>query len=330
MRIYQAGVANYGLSYPILMDMLEKKEVYTLESYWYKSRLIKAFERYPNFKIFLDSGAYSWDHQMTMQGETVTEKDEDAYLQGYIDFIKKYKDRLYTYVNLDFVGDPVKTRRMQERMEAAGVNPRPVFHYHKSQEEPSVQREHLKYLRRIVEEYDTLALGGGVSAGLFSYNYMTKFGKKAWQVIGSAKKDIKVHGFGLTSVPVMLRYNWHSVDSTNWIKSAAYGIVYMPRVHPTTGVYLYDEIPRRVAVSNVSLKKDTTATHFKNQHIEDVHTQKDIQKYFESIGIDVQKMEDTSIERVFANFKYFNDFLAYRELHYPKGIVNKRSPKKLF
>jgi hypothetical protein len=331
MRIYQAGVASYGLSYPILMDMLERREVYTLESFWYTSRLIKAFEKYPNFKIFLDSGAYSWDHQMTKQGKTVTEKDENDYLNRYIEFIKKYEDRLYVYANLDFVGDPEKTQRMQDKMEAAGLHPTPVFHYTAAQGKyGGVQEEHFKHLKRIVERYDYLALGGGVSGGLFSYKYMTLFGKKAWKIIKSVGRPIKVHGFGLTSVPVMLRYDWYSVDSTNWIKSAAYGIVYMPRFHPKTHEPLYHEIPRRFAVSAVAKHKDTVASHYENEFQGDKASHKEIEDYFESIGIDMEKMEETAIERVLANFKYFNNFLEHREKYYPNGIVDKKSTNKFF
>lgn len=327
MRIYHAGVANYGMTYEQLMMMLERKEVYTLESFWYKSRLIKAFERYPTFKIFLDSGAYSWDHNLTMQGKKVTEKDELNYLDSYIKFIKKYEDRLYVYANLDFVGDPEKTFKMQERMEEAGLNPIPVFHYVKDQGLLGVDDAHFEYLKRILENHDYIALGGGVSGGLFSYKYMTRFGKKAWKVIKATGRDVKVHGFGLTSVPVMMRYPWHSVDSTNWIKSAAFGIVYIPRIEHKSKKYIYDLIPKRIAVSKIARNKDTVASHYTNLYSEDEEVQKHICEYFESIGIDMKKLESESIERAMANFKFFDAFLRYQNELERKPL---RSNKRLF
>jgi len=330
MRIYQAGVANYGMTYPELMEMLEKREVYTLESFWYRARLEKAFERYPTFKIFLDSGAYSWDHQMTMQGKVVTEADELTYLDSYIEFIKKYENRLYVYANLDFVGNPAKTMIMQNRMEATGLNPLPVFHYHTKQADPEVGKAHFKYLERLVEKYDYIALGGGVSGGLFSYKYMSKFGDAAFKVVNSCGRDVKIHGFGLTSIPVMLRYNWHSVDSTNWIKSAAYGIVYVPVFDPKTGEAAYDKIPKRICVSEIGKVKDTAAGHYSHLYSEDKETLEKIHNYFDSIDIDVKKMETESIERVKANFRFFDAFLDYRDEFYPKGITNKRVDSKLF
>jgi len=330
MRIYHAGVANYGMSYPELMMMLERKEVYTLESFWYRARLEKAFERYPTFKIFLDSGAYSWDHQMTMQGKTVTEEDEIEYLNSYIRFIKKYEDRLYVYANLDFVGDPEKTMMMQERMEAAGLNPLPVFHYHGKQGDPNIEKVHFKYLERLVEKYDYIALGGGVSGGLFSYKYMSKFGDAAFKIIDSCGRDVKIHGFGLTSVPVMLRYNWFSVDSTNWIKSAAFGIVYIPVFDHKTGEAIYDKIPKRLCVSEIGRVKDTVAGHYSHTYVGDKETIEKIHNYFNSIDIDMKKMETESLERVRANFKYFDAFLKNRNEFYPKGVIDKRVDKKLF
>ncbi len=328
MHVYHAGVANYGMSYPELMQMLERKEVYTLESFWYQDRLVKAFKTYPTFKIFLDSGAYSWDHQMTMQGKVVTEADEEKYLDNYIKFIKEWNHRLYAYANLDFVGNPEKTMRMQERMEAAGLKPVAVFHYHKKQEDAMIQEAHFEYLKQIVQKYDYIALGGGVSAGLFSYNYMTKFGVAAWNIIKNCGREVKVHGFGLTSVPVMSRFNWYSVDSTNWIKSAAFGIVYLPILDPS-GNPQYGEIPKRICVSEIGLKKDTVATHYRNQ-FPDKETQDMIHNYFESIGIDMKKMETESLERARANFRFFDDFLRYRDEHFKEEEKNRRSCKRLF
>ena len=39
---------------------------------------------------------------------------------------------------------------------------------------------------------------------------------------------VKVHGFGLTSLPLMMRYPWYSVDSSTWVQWAANGMVLVP------------------------------------------------------------------------------------------------------
>ena len=69
-------------------------------------------------ELFLDSGAFSaWS-----QGKEIN-------IEDYIQFIKEHKDVIDVYANLDVIGDAEATWRNQLRMEKAGLNPLPVFHY---------------------------------------------------------------------------------------------------------------------------------------------------------------------------------------------------------
>jgi hypothetical protein len=38
---------------------------------------------------------------------------------------------------------------------------------------------------------------------------------------------VKVHGFGLTTLDLMYRYPWYSVDSTSWVKIGMFGAIYL-------------------------------------------------------------------------------------------------------
>jgi hypothetical protein len=49
---------------------------------------------------------------------------------------------------------------------------------------------------------------------------------------GSGRPRLKVHGFGITAVPIMERYPWHSCDSSSWIQSAAFGSIVTPSHGP--------------------------------------------------------------------------------------------------
>jgi hypothetical protein len=51
-------------------------------------------------------------------------------------------------------------------------------------------------------------------------------------VDGSGRPRLKVHGFGITAIPIMERYPWHSVDSSSWIQSAAFGGIITPQWGP--------------------------------------------------------------------------------------------------
>jgi hypothetical protein len=49
---------------------------------------------------------------------------------------------------------------------------------------------------------------------------------------GSGRPRIKVHGFGITAIPIMQAYPWYSCDSSSWIQSAAFGGIILPEHGP--------------------------------------------------------------------------------------------------
>ena len=181
-------------------------------------------------ELFLDSGAFSaWS------------QDKEIKIQDYINFIKEHENVIDVYANLDVIGDAKATWKNQQVMEEAGLTPLPVFHY----------REDEKWLKRyLAKDYDYISLGGMVpisTTGLIPW--LNKlFDKFLTDKKGMPK--IKVHGFGLTSLPLMLRYPWYSVDSTSWVITGRMGSVYIPRYR--NGKWIYDENSWKIAVSNRS------------------------------------------------------------------------------
>jgi hypothetical protein len=181
-------------------------------------------------ELFLDSGAFSaWS-----QGKEIN-------IDEYIQFIKENEDAIDVYANLDSIGDPIKTWDNQMYMESKGLHPLPVYHY----------GEDIKWLLRMLKKgYDYIALGGMVPISndqlihwlddLFS-KYLTD---------ENGMPIIKVHGFGLTSLPLMLRYPWYSVDSTSWVITGRMGAIYIPKFK--NGKWIYDENSWKINVSNRS------------------------------------------------------------------------------
>ena len=299
-----------------MIDYLQQKRMMTLESFWYKGGMTRSFEKYDNFKVFLDSGAYSWDQFITKQGKEITEAKEMEYLEQYIAFIKEYEDRLYNYANLDFVGKPVKSLKMLKHMEASGIHPIPVFHYHPDLGDPEIKKYHFGFFKEMLQEYDYIALGGGVSGFLNSKNYMERFGDEAFQLISDVGKNNKVHGFGITSVALMFRYPWFSVDSTTWLQIAAYGKVLIPKYDFTQQVLRYDLPPNPIGVSWLSKMDPHAVTHWTLSLKEE---EKPIfLEYLEKIGIDVDLLEKSYSERARANVIYFESVL--------KKIKEKNTP----
>jgi len=189
--------------------------------------------------LFLDSGAYS----AKTQGAVID-------IQEYITFVKKYGEYLTVYANLDVIGDPQKTWNNQKIMEEAGLKPMPTFHF----------GEPLKWFQRYLNAgYDYIAIGGLVGAGDMIPFLDNLFGNHICNTPDHTPR-VKIHGFGLTSLKLMLRYPYYSVDSTSWVMTGRMGSIFMPRCRG--GKYIYDENSWKVTVSNKSPTIKDAGKHF--------------------------------------------------------------------
>lgn len=189
-----------------------------LESYHYVGKQVFVDHmRSNNAKVFIDSGAFS---AYTLGVEID--------LPTYCDYIKRNRDIIrcedgvYMASVLDGIGDPLKTWRNQLQMEELGATPLPCFHANEDE----------RYLEWYVEKYEYITLGGMVGA---STKQLTNWLDRIWDrylVDGSGRPRLKVHGFGITAIPLMERYPWYSCDSSSWIQSAAFGSIVTPEHGP--------------------------------------------------------------------------------------------------
>lgn len=189
-----------------------------LESYHYVGK--QAFVdhmRSNTAKVFIDSGAFSaW---------TLGAKID---LPAYCDYIKRnidiirVEDGVLMASVLDGIGDPLETWQNQRRMEELGAKPLPCFH----------AGEDERYLEWYIQNYSYITLGGMVGS---SSKQLAIWLDRIWDrylVDGSGRPRLKVHGFGITAVPLMERYPWASCDSSSWIQSAAFGTIVTPSHGP--------------------------------------------------------------------------------------------------
>lgn len=199
------------------------------------------FKMIPNKKVdlFLDSGAFSAFTQ-----------NIEIDIQAYIAFIKEHEEHLEVYANLDVIGSAEGTWRNQKIMERAGLKPLPCFHH----------GEDFKWLQKYLDEgYKYIALGGMVPISTPDL--------KVWldQVFSNyicgpdGLPKVKIHGFGLTSLRLMMRYPWYSVDSTSWVVTGRMGSVYIPRFRD--GKSIYDEDSWKVCISTRSPSKGEAGQH---------------------------------------------------------------------
>lgn len=189
-----------------------------LESYHYvgKQKFVDDMRR-DGAKVFLDSGAFS-AHTL---GVEITVEEYCAYILRNKDIVR-VEDGILIASVLDGIGDPLQTWRNQLEMEMRGVKPLPCFH----------AGEDEKYLEWYVKNYDYITLGGMVGT---STKQLQTWLDRMWDrylVDGSGRARLKVHGFGITSIPLMERYPWHSCDSSSWIQAAAFGAIVEPHHGP--------------------------------------------------------------------------------------------------
>lgn len=186
-----------------------------LESFHYLRggpNMVKAIRGHAPRKIFLDSGAYS----AFTKGVTIT-------IPEYAAFINKNRDIIHWAANLDDLKAKDKsegaeaTWRNQKLLEkeVPGVYVLPVYHV----------REDPKYLKRIIDNYPFMAIGAMVPESIPDLRRMLDelWGRYLTDAKGRAR--LKVHGFGLTTIDLLRRYPWYSVDSTSWSAYSRMGYV---------------------------------------------------------------------------------------------------------
>ena len=244
-----------------------------LESYHYIHREVAVAKiRADGIRVFLDSGAFS----AYTQGVTID-------IGKYCDYCHRNADIIEFPSVLDAIGDADGTWRNQEEMERRGVRPLPCFHY----------GEPMEVLDYYVSKYEYITIGGMVP---ISTPQLRIWLDRLWAehlTDADGTPKVKVHGFGLTSLPLMMRYPWYSVDSSTWVQWAANGMILIPG---RAG---------QVDVSNKSSRRKQ-----KNQHL-DSHPEmvtKAIENEIRSEGGDPDRLRDLYYSRWAWNAWAFNEY----------------------
>lgn len=284
MQIYMAALHSNGYRHTnryVKLNDREKDIVdhlpHLLESYHYihKESFVQAI-RDKGDKIFLDSGAFS---AYTL-GINIDLPEYCNYIKRNLDIIR-VEDGLVMASVLDGIGDPQETYENQLAMESHGVRPLPCFH----------AGEDERYLEWYVQNYDYITLGGMVGA---STKQLMIWLDRMWDKYltdGAGNPRIRVHGFGITSIPLMERYPWYSCDSSSWIQSAAFGSVITPDYGP------------------VSVSEKSPSRHEAGQHVETVTPmeQRVLLDMFERQGFTYERLSQVYESRAAYNLWAFTE-----------------------
>lgn len=223
------------------------------------------------YNVFCDSGApylfnkYARAHKPgRMMGAHLKDRKDDKYdwldspeyldyRDRYVRFLRKHEHETEVYTNLDIVNHPEATYENQKWFERKGLHPLPVWHFGTD----------VKWLCKYIDEgYDYIGIGGMVPNpykilkpsldALFTKYICDKHGYPT----------VKIHGFAATSIPLMVRYPWFSVDSSTWIKTAAFGQIIVPRKRHGNFDYLNHPHKIEVSIKSPLLK---TKAHYQHQ-----------------------------------------------------------------
>lgn len=283
MRLYLAAVyTNDVLNkdsrvYASELNDFEREQLtrirYILESYHYvkSPRKLEVLKKH-GARVFMDSGAFS---AFTL--------GEEIDIQAYCSFLRENPEVVEMASVLDGIGDPLKTYQNQCHMEYLGQAPLPCFHFGEDE----------RYLEHYVQNYPYITLGGMVPHSSQENKLWLDRIWSRYLTNKDGSPKLKVHGFGMTSLPLMKRYPWYSVDSSSWLQIGNVGNVYIPR----WGI--------------VSLSEKSPSRKVAGQHIETVQppARKAIIEEIESLGFEYDRLK-----RVYASRWVFN-IMAYCQLN---------------
>ncbi len=282
---------------------------------------------------FLDSGAFTlwtraakWAQENKKGKWDFYETDEFfEYMDAYATFVKKHHKAIDFYANVDAIPNGKITWRNQRYLERKhGLNPVPVVH---------LAPDSLMWLRRYIDKgYEFIGLGG--LAGKASRESRRRWLDRCFSCVCDNPKRlpcVKLHGFGVTSFPLVTRYPWWSVDSVTWAKVAGFGGVLVP--HKRKGKFVFDIAPYVIKMSMESDEAKKLGKHFKTLRAAERVI---IEEWLDEIGIPLGRENGGEVvehgvltrhtERRAANLHFFERLRAsLPEWPWPfKGTVENR------
>lgn len=270
MRIYIAGyLGATGAQTDNAQVSAMAKPDHVLESFYYlTSKGVKEIED-NNQRIFLDSGAF-----------TMFTKGVNVDLKQYADFIQKYDRLIEIASSLDAIG------RGEEYAQKSYDNFKTLLSYGAKVQPVHHARDPDHWLQRYIDEgHDYIFLGGMVAeSSVFLREWLDHIWEKFLTNPDGTPK-VKIHGFGLTTLDLMLRYPWYSVDSTSWVLKSRYGMIFLDLDEGIDNIYT------GISFSNKSMRKfDDGGWHYSQL------------KRAEQLRIDARLIELDEIRKRAANY----------------------------
>ena len=219
-----------------------------------------------HFNLIIDSGAYSIKTFNLKNKKVATSMEE--YLDNYIEFCLLNKDQVSYFVNLDVIpidswSNPIKSHAVLSAEEGwnnywymvnKGVPQEKLIHvFHRD--------EPMDILAKMVEAMPYIGLSPGRRRKI---NQKIPWLDNCMRIICDRKgyPKVKFHGFAVTSLHLIKRYPWYSVDSTSWSAFGRHGTILVPARKNSS--WRYDLSSWTLGVTKRSPFVSKELQHYKN------------------------------------------------------------------
>lgn len=247
-------------------------------AYFYNRRMHESLDTAieKGIGIMMDSSAHSF-HNMAEgktkgkigQDHAAIEKLRNEVTKDYAQYCKKEGKKWDWYVTLDYVKDCPTIYQMMKRLEGLGTKPVPVFHGDRD----------VSWIQKYIDEGHKLICIGSVHRP--NWSSKCHYYDQCFNI--AEKQGIMLHGLAVTSLSLMYRFPWYSVDSTTWVITAAYG-----------KLIVIDPVKNILAQVHISDRLSSHAASWNNMPRA---VQKVMEQQIESYGFDFDKLRTHERER---------------------------------
>lgn len=167
-----------------------------------------------------DSGAFTFFAKPTP--EMYTEAYWEPYIEEYVKFLTDNAHQIYCAANMDidiFVGQEIVNRWNKKYFEPLKDIVQIIYIVHGNK---NIRRDDVYAVKRFKEyasKYEYLGLGSSM------FKLSTRSDNRYYQLAKLC--NVRVHGFGWTSIPSLKEFPFFSVDSTTWLGGVRYGTTYV-------------------------------------------------------------------------------------------------------
>lgn len=194
--LYDLGIRNFLMSYEYL-----------------KGKGLKVFKKYSDIRLFIDSGAYTYQNDPKYE-EYSTDYWEE-HIQKYLSWVEKHKDSIFAIADLDLqylrsVGYEKVYEWREKYFEPFMLNTGvPVcFVYHE---------DGLDYWNFMCKRYPYVGLSLAIDKVPNGSNILKDMFKIA------EKHNALCQGMASTDTKMLVQYPFYTVDSTTWLAGLKYG-----------------------------------------------------------------------------------------------------------